>query len=1239
MFMRRLFCGVLLVLQFSFIQAQNVTLKNAKYPSLLWEITGNGLNKPSYLFGTMHVSSKMVFNLSDSFYAAIRSADVVALETNPESWQEDMYQFNFENEFINAASYQTGYHHAPEDYLSIKTLQFSRYQKLIEAALASNPSAINNLLYRTYSERQNDFEEDTYLDLYIYQVGKKWGKRVYGVERYEESMKLAMEAYVDGMKDKNRRERTFDIDDDFSYSKLQDAYRTGNLDLLDTINRLNSFSPAFDEKFLYQRNDIQAASIDSILKSGSSLFVGVGAAHLPGHRGVIEYLRREGYKLRPIKMGQRSSHQKESLEKIKVSVVFETQLSEDGFYKVDVPGKLFRFANAFDGFDQVQYADMANGSYYMVTRVQTNASLWGHTANDVLKKTDSLLYENIPGRILSKEAITKNGYKGFAISNQTRRGDLQRYEIFVTPFEIVIFKVSGTGAYVKSSPVIEQFFASIELKKPMPQWERFSPSFGGFEIEMPHYPTIVKNNNWQFLTEDSASDTHFAVIRTDVHNYNFVEEDSFDLALMEESFTSSEFFDQSVSRKQIRHKGYPALDATYKFKDGSTALVRYVIQGPHYYTLIAQGPSALPAMTRFLESFTIRPSEYGEEKLQTDTILHYSVKTPFYPQKRNAIEMPGGFENLYTGMMDDDEVEMERTIYKDKIISNDTTGERVYISFYKAPRYQYIKDSLDLQRQDRFLNKETSWIIRRKQQIELADGTRVFEYTLGDTNSSRVVWTKTFYRNGVGHTIRTQTDTLTAPGAFLKQFFQTFQPSGKVEGNNPYVKKTEGFFNDFFSGDTLLHKRAAKNVVMVNFDAADVPQLKKAINTLCWKDKNYLAVKKDFIDKLGGIESDDAANLLKDIYYAAGDTIELQYKAMEALVEQKTKFAYRVFKNILLHEPPVLDIGNGYSGNDEERGSFMDGLYDSLELASTIIKDILPLINIDDYKYPVLQLMSALVDSNLLSAKAYASYLPEFLIEAKQALKKQVIVEKRKSIRRAIKNERDDSGNENETAYGNETLSLYATLLMPFADRNASVQPLLAQMLASNDKELKYTTSLLLIRNNKIVPDSVLDFFASDDEYRFLLYEDLKAINKEDIFPAGYHNHVALAKSKLVQYADYDKPDSIVFLERLPLQVKDKKGFIYFFKYKRKKEDNQWKMATAGLIPDDKETFDFGEKSAFYDYDFTGLSEVKFKENEEVKAQLEERKKQLLYSKRPAAKEFYNEGADVDISAMRAMGR
>ena len=293
-------------LLFCFFAQSQVKSKVKKYPSLFWEISGNGLKKPSYLFGTMHVSSKIAFNLSDSFYLAIRNSEVVALETNPETWQEDM-----NNSDVSSLDYEytLGSSDMPNDFLNIRTLRVGKYEKKLEMAMFTKPSMINNLLYRTLSDYTSDFEEDTYLDLYIYQTGKKLGKKVAGVERYEESMRLMSEAFRDAAKEKNRKEKSYDFDEEYSPAKLQEAYRSGNLDQLDSINRLSSQSDAFDEKFLYRRNEIQANSIDSILKK-ASLFVGVGAAHLPGERGVIELLRRKGYKLRPIYMSSRDNRAK-----------------------------------------------------------------------------------------------------------------------------------------------------------------------------------------------------------------------------------------------------------------------------------------------------------------------------------------------------------------------------------------------------------------------------------------------------------------------------------------------------------------------------------------------------------------------------------------------------------------------------------------------------------------------------------------------------------------------------------------------------------------------------------------------------------------------------------------------------------------------------------------------------------------------------------------------------------------
>ena len=220
--------------------------------------------------------------------------------------------------------------------------------------------------------------------------------------------------------------------------KIEDAYKRGDLDLMDSLDNIVEQSAAFREKFLYLRNEIQANSMDSIMKK-SSLFVGVGAAHLPGARGVIEFLRKKGYTLRPVKMADRDATQKDAIDKLKVPVVFNTVKPDDGFYKVDVPGQLFTVAEDYVSLDSKQYSDMSNGSFYQVTRVKTHAAFINQSEDMVKKKIDSLLYENIPGKILKKTFIQKNGYGGYDITSKTRRGDLQRYNILITPFEIFHF--------------------------------------------------------------------------------------------------------------------------------------------------------------------------------------------------------------------------------------------------------------------------------------------------------------------------------------------------------------------------------------------------------------------------------------------------------------------------------------------------------------------------------------------------------------------------------------------------------------------------------------------------------------------------------------------------------------------------------------------------------------------------------------------------------------------------------
>jgi len=1241
-----------------------------KYPSLFWEITGNGLSRPSYLFGTMHVSSKLVFHLPDSFYLAIKNVDVVALETNPESWQEDLVKYDIDdNSYRRQLSYfWNNFKQVPDDYLNIRTLQFGRYEKQIEAALYSRPSTINNLLYRNYSEYSSDFEENTYLDMYIYQVGKKMRKQVAGVEKYDESMKLMMEAYRDAAKEKNRKQRSYDSDESYSADKLQEAYRTGNLDLLDSINRLNSFSEAFDEKFLYSRNLLQANSIDSILKARSALFVGVGAAHLPGNRGVIEILRRMGYKLRPIVMGERDSNEKDKVEKLRVPVTFSTQSSDDGFFKVDIPGKFYRFGE--EGIlDQLQYADMANGSYYMVTRIKTNSQFWGHNEEVVRKKIDSLLYENVPGKILNRQEIVRNGYKGLDILNRTRRGDVQRYNIFVTPFEVIIFKMSGNGDYVQNGDESKKFFASIRLKEYKTDatsgWHQYQPQYGGFVVDLPHEPFVSKNNSslggqgiWEYESDDKASGTNYTILRTDIHNYGFAEEDTFDLGLLDESFSGSAFIDKQLSRKLITWKGYPALDCKYLHKNGSVLTVRFIIQGPHYYTLVAHSKKENDAVQNFFNSFEITPFVYQPPCQKTDTSLQYSVNTTFYPEdKKIKLALPG--DNNSPGNADDDDNDnFMNGNFKNNVIKNDTTGETIYLSFYKTSRYYYNDDSSDID--ENRVTREGSWIIRNKKKTTGPNGWKVVELQLSDTNSSRLVWTKTFYRNGIGFFIVTESDTLTTASSFLKTFFETFTPSDELKGFNPFEKKAAVFFNDFFSNDSQLHKQAIKAVDQVEVDSTDLINLKRAIATLSWKEKKYLEVKKSLISKLGDIKTKASSDLLKELYYAAGDTVDMQYIALESLLQQQTQYAFAVFKTIISVEPPVIEGGYNSSfnnfnpgnyryirsrymaDNSYDNGDFWDELYDSVQLTRTILPDILPLLNLDDYKWKTMRLLARMVDSNLVKPQDYEIYFSKFFIEAKQELKKQSISEKRKLIKKAadknLKDDEEDDDDEKNDDYGNERLGLYAKLLLPFWEKNTNVPDLLQQMMKSGDKKLKYAIVLLLIRNNKPVTDSTLNYFAAMDDFRYTLYHDLKKMGCLKLFPSKYDNKIDLAKSKLMDSKTYGRPDSVVFLDKLPAKFKSEQGYVYFFKYKQRKDDLVWKIATAGLISKDAQHFEIEDTIAFSrknvtskkgllssneSYDFTSFTDTKLTIDEPLSDQLSKELKVMLYSRRKSAKEFY----------------
>ncbi|MEO6669587.1 MAG: TraB/GumN family protein [Ferruginibacter sp.] len=1186
--------------------------KPEKYPSLLWEITGNGLTKPSYLFGTMHVSNKMVFHLSDSFYHAIRNTDAVALELNPDLWQDQMVRMDKLKD-----NYQAFVKVAGKDFVTENTFRIKDYQDELQLALQTEPAVVNSLLYRSYKSKE-DFEEDTFLDLYIFQTGRKLGKKAAGVENYYESERLVLEAYADMAKEKKKR--TIDMDPELAGNiteKLQNAYRRGDLDLMDSLDLLMENSDAFREKFLYRRNEIQANSIDSIIRN-ISLFAGVGAAHLPGNRGVIELLRKKGYLLRPVKMADRDARQKSLVDSLKVAVVFQKKFADDNLYSVDVPGDLYKLSQDIFNLDRKQYADMSNGSYYMVTRVKTYAALLDQPVEQVLKKIDSVLYENIPGKILSKKTIIKNGYKGFDINSRTRIGDMQRYQIFVTPFEILIFKMSGKENYVQG-PEAARFFSSIAIKENGQSAIQFEPLQGGFSIKLPGEPMGFLNettaaDRWEYEAADTANGNAYLIMRKSIYNYDFIDEDSFDLSLVETSFHNPDLFEKQLSRKKINENGLQGLEVKEQLKTGAFIRARYFINGPHYYVVAAKYNTDEKSAEACLNSFAFRPFNYPVSKLYTDTFLRASVVSPVIP------EFDADMRKLVEQAADDAANGNNASGYisywakpKRGIFRSDSTGEMISVRVQEYPAYYYIKDSAKFWKNEisGLLNKQEMFLAGKPENILGNDfsGKRI---SITDTGSARTINHVLILKNNFLYDLATVGDTINLAGYFIKSFIDSFKPAQTTGGRNLYQSRLPVFFDDLFSKDSAVQNKAQQAIGNINYGIPGIPLIMDAISKLNISNKKYFDTKLRLIAELGYVKdstSDMLVSHLKNIYDQTADTALFQNEVVKALARIRTVASYHLLKEIFLQDPPVFE-------NDFEYNNLFGNLEDSLSLAAGLFPELLRLSSLDDYKENVTTLFAAIVDSGLVNPKSYKNYFPNIYIDAKVALKKQRSKDEKRMRALSKKNDDDEPVrlyNYNEKS--GTSLQNYSVLLMPFYDKDKNVRSFFESLLHSNDEEVKLNTAVLMIRNNKAVGDSILFSLARDDKYRSDLLFKLEQAGHADRFPKQFKTQYYITRSLLIQENRYDKLDSIVFLLKQPCSIKGDSGFVYFYKYRIKKE-NQWKIGVVGLQPLD-------EAAVNSNADLSLMTSVRLKENEPIDVQLNNQLKKALYRFHKSAKNFY----------------
>ena len=909
---------------------------------------------------------------------------------------------------------------------------------------------------------------------------------------------------------------------------------------------------------------------------------------------------------------------KNHTDKLKVPVVFMPTKTADGFISMETPGPLYTMSNDFSALDRIQYSDMSNGSYYLLTRVKTHASFIDVMPKEVLKKVDSLLYENIPGRILKKTFIQKDGYPGYNIINRTRRGDLQRYQVFATPFEVLVFKMGGKENYIEGQEGA-RFFNSIHLRPIVFREEIFSPPNAGFEISLPAAPQqkLAREPNgaerWEYESMDPAGSASFLILKKTLSNNDFIEEDTFNLGLMEESFRLSSIFEKQISRQMQVKNGRPVLNMVLALKSGGVVRARMMINGPHSYLLAARYKDAEGDAESFFNSFRVTPYAYGESNVFTDSFLRYSVKSPVVPV------IDGNLREIVERYANDNLPSANQVNYWPKMRSatyrSDSTGEEISVTLQQYPKYFYVKDSLAFweEEADDYTGSDDLVVLSKDSFNIPQNKISGYSLLLGDTNSTRIIQRLFLLQGESMYRIVQSRDSLQEQSAFSRDFFASFMPSAPDSDKSIFQPKLDLFVRDFQSTDSLTQALAFQAIQDVYYGEEGLPKLMALLNQMQYGRKQYFENKSRLIAELGYIREPNSAKaiagLLRDIYYRSGDTGVFQNEVFRALAKQRTKESYALIKEFILQDPPLFE-------SNFEYGKFFYDLEDSLSLTKKLFPDILQLLTIEDYEERVTKLLIRLVDSGYLRARDYESYFNKFYFDARVKLKKQQAKDEKVLQRKTSSNENDEPAYFDNSYKGSKIgLEDYALLLMPFYDKKNSVPPFFEKLLSTLDENLQLKTLAVLVNNKKNVPDSLIWNLASADRSRAELYKILDKAGTKDKFPAKFYSQVDFARSALVMEKKSSRIDSISLIKKQVLTFRKKRGNVYFFRYRVNKDDD-FKIGISGMQP-----IDPGEIN--YDGKLVKMTDKKIREDEPLEEQLQEQLKRLIFSLHKSSRIFY----------------
>ena len=272
---------------------------------ILYKVSGNGAKGESYVMGTHHLAPLSILDSIEGFETAIKSVDAVYGEIEQSEMNSPATQQKMMAIAMAPADSTLSKVFTKEQFDSIDNVlkRYSGGQAALNMLEPMKPALVSQQIALLMNMQAiPGFNPMQQLDTQVQLLGAQNGKELNGFETVDFQLNMLFgdpiaeqaEDLLEVIRDEEKMAQ-FSI-------KLYQAYMNQDIDKVHELmlEPDMGMEPEDEEEMLTDRNENWAKQLATILPN-KSVFICVGAGHLPGEKGLLNLLRQAGYTITPVK--------------------------------------------------------------------------------------------------------------------------------------------------------------------------------------------------------------------------------------------------------------------------------------------------------------------------------------------------------------------------------------------------------------------------------------------------------------------------------------------------------------------------------------------------------------------------------------------------------------------------------------------------------------------------------------------------------------------------------------------------------------------------------------------------------------------------------------------------------------------------------------------------------------------------------------------------------------------------